>query len=86
MRLLFALLVLLSLLAGTGVAVVRRTPAALAVAGVLAVAWIFASGPLEGPVLLSLNEDHGVTASDLLSLAVLALVAWLARTLARVQA
>jgi hypothetical protein len=34
---------------------------------VFAVIWILIDGPIEGPVLLTLNQSHGVTMADMLS-------------------
>lgn len=42
----------------------------------VAVAWVVVNGRVEGPVLLRLNHEHGVTASDLLSLVALLLALW----------
>jgi hypothetical protein len=30
-------------------------------------AWVLFNGPIEGPILLTLSTDHGVTVSDLLA-------------------
>ncbi|RDI32357.1 hypothetical protein DEU38_10388 [Rhodococcus sp. AG1013] len=52
-------------------------PAATALVSV-AVVWVFANGPLEGGVLWSLSPEHGLTVSDLLSVAAVAIAvsAW----------
>ncbi|QBJ96017.1 hypothetical protein ERC79_08555 [Rhodococcus sp. ABRD24] len=41
----------------------------------VAVVWVFASGKLEGDILWSFSRDHGVTMSDLLSVAAVAIAA-----------
>jgi hypothetical protein len=38
--------------------------------------WVLVPHPLEGPVLFTLSEDHGVHLGDLAGLAVAAGVAW----------
>lgn len=43
----------------------RRVVAALLV--LAAVVWLFVNRPVEGPTLLVLSRNHGVTAADLLS-------------------
>ena len=48
-----------------GAMIVRRVVAALLV--VLAVVWLFVNRPVEGPTLLVLSRNHGITAADLLS-------------------
>lgn len=50
-------------------------PAALCLAA-LAVAWLFGNGPLEGRVLWTLDRDHGLTVSDLLSAAATVVAVW----------
>ena len=42
----------------------------------LSLAWVLFNGPLEGPTLLVVASTHGVTASDLISVACLGLAAW----------
>jgi hypothetical protein len=39
-------------------------PIALMIVSVL---WLFVDGPVEGPILLRFNDQHGLTASDLLT-------------------
>lgn len=63
-------LVLAGLLLVTATALAGRRWAAVLVFP-FAVAWILFNGPLEGPVLLTLTREHGVTVSDLLSLVAL---------------
>ena len=43
----------------------KRLTAALLV--VVAVLWLFVNGPVEGPVLVVLDAQHGVTTADLVS-------------------
>ncbi|MFC9357206.1 hypothetical protein ACFTZB_11585 [Rhodococcus sp. NPDC057014] len=43
---------------------------------VAAVVWIFGNGPLEGQVLWEFDATHGLTVSDLLSVAALAVAVW----------
>jgi hypothetical protein len=38
---------------------------------VAAVIWIFVNKSVEGPVLLALSPNHGITVADLLSIALL---------------
>ena len=63
--LLLALLValLLATLRGRGRA--RRTTAVLLVP--VSFAWVLFNGRLEGPVLLDLSQNHGITVADLLA-------------------
>ena len=63
--------VLLVLLVGLLIATLRargqpRRGTALLLLPVSA-AWVLFNGPIEGPVLLALSTNHGVTASDLLA-------------------
>ena len=53
----------------------RRVSAAVLV--VLAVVWGLVNGPFEGPVLLVLSPGHGITTSDLLSVAAVLVAGWL---------
>ncbi|WP_305092773.1 hypothetical protein [Prescottella sp. R16] len=57
-----------------------RTAAGCLVA--LAVTWVFVNGPLEGHILWTLTPEHGVTVSDLLSVAAVAVAVrtWRATT------
>jgi hypothetical protein len=43
---------------------------------VVLAAWVVVPHPLEGPVLFSLSDDHGIHLGDLAGLAVAAGVAW----------
>ncbi|MFC5063273.1 hypothetical protein [Actinomycetospora atypica] len=49
----------------------RRRPRLVtaAVLVVLAVVWVFVNGPVEGPILYRIEEGHGITTADLLSVA-----------------
>ena len=42
---------------------------------VCAVIWVLVNGPIEGPTLLVLSPDHGVTLSDLASVAAVVVAA-----------
>ncbi|MFC9553310.1 hypothetical protein ACFTWF_20890 [Rhodococcus sp. NPDC056960] len=41
-----------------------------------AVLWLFGNGPLEGQVLWEFDATHGLTVSDLLSVAAIAIAVW----------
>ena len=41
-----------------------------------AVLWLFGNGPLEGKVLWEFDATHGLTVSDLLSVAAVAVAVW----------
>jgi hypothetical protein len=43
----------------------RRAAAALLLPA--SAAWVLFNGPIEGPILLTLSRNHGVTVSDLLA-------------------
>ena len=45
----------------------RRRRAAAALLLPVSAAWLLFNGPIEGPILLTLSTDHGVTVSDLLA-------------------
>ena len=47
----------------------RRLLVTAAVLVVLAVVWVFVNGPVEGPILYRIEEGHGITTADLLSVA-----------------
>lgn len=42
----------------------------------VSVLWLLVNDPMEGPVLLTVAEDHGLTAADLAGLAGLLIAAW----------
>ena len=76
--------VLLVVLVGLILAALRARGRRQRVAAVLllpvAAAWVLFNGPIEGPILLTLSTDHGLTVSDLLAVvAVLVAVAVLVR-------
>jgi hypothetical protein len=53
-------------------------PGAVALA-VVSVLWLLVNGSAEGPLLWSLNSEHGLTATDLGGLAGLAVAVWRGR-------
>jgi hypothetical protein len=63
--------VLLVVLVGlTLAALITRGPVRRAVAVLLlpvAAAWVLFNGPIEGPILLTISTNHGLTVSDLLA-------------------
>ncbi len=69
-----AVAALVPLLAGTGAGVValtgvKRLESPALVLQVLAgAAWLLLDGPLEGPVLLPVSPEHGLTLGDLVAL------------------
>lgn len=71
-----SLLTLLAVLAAAGwtLAARRAGPAYLLIA--LAVLWLFANGALEGPVLWTLDREHGLVLADLLSPVCVLLAGW----------
>ncbi|KDQ00522.1 hypothetical protein KKP62_06345 [Rhodococcus sp. GOMB7] len=50
------------------VCLMKPSTASVVVTVCAGVAWLFFNGPLEGQVLWSLNREHGLTVSDLMSL------------------
>ena len=66
-------LALLVLVAGTGDRTGRPGAVGLAL---LAVLWTVVSTPMEGPLLLFLTWEHGITGADLVSVVALALAGW----------
>ncbi|MGJ0117925.1 hypothetical protein ACQ7HM_01860 [Williamsia sp. MIQD14] len=79
----FHALVIMNLLFVTAAwSLARPSLASSAVLVAVAVAWVLANGPIEGHVILSFTLQHGVTESDLLSLAAVVIAAvgvWRAR-------
>jgi len=69
---LLAVLVLIAL-AGAALLCRRDTPVWPAVLILLCVLWLLVNKPLEGPVLIVVSRGHGVTLSDLLAPAGMAL-------------
>lgn len=64
----FHALVLLNLMFVTGAWCLARPTYRAAVAlAVLSVMWLFGNGPIEGRVLVSINIEHGLTESDILT-------------------
>ena len=63
--------VLLVVLVGLILAALRARGGRQRAAAVLllpvAAAWVLFNGPIEGPILLTLSTDHGLTVSDLLA-------------------
>jgi len=72
-------LVVLGVLAGIGFAAVLTVGgsrlAAVALVGLAAV-WPVVNARLEGPTLIALSWNHGISAADLLSAAAVLLAAW----------
>lgn len=54
----------------------RPTRVSATATAVAAIVWLFGCGRLEGHVLWEVNETHGLTVSDFLSLAGLMVAAW----------
>ncbi|MGC0365763.1 hypothetical protein ABH922_003747 [Rhodococcus sp. 27YEA15] len=76
MNQLFYGLVCMNLLFVTSaVCVVKPSTWSVAATVFSAVAWLFFNGPLEGNVLISINREHGLTVSDLLSFVAIAVAA-----------
>ena len=77
MALPFYPLVFMNLLfAATTLCLARPSRASAAATVAAAVLWIFGNGPLEGQVLWEFDATHGLTVSDLLSVAAVAIAAW----------
>ena len=47
-----------------------------AVLGALSIVWFFTNQPMEGSVLVTLSETHGVTMADLVGLTGIGLAVW----------
>ncbi|HET8616993.1 MAG TPA: hypothetical protein VFL94_15845 [Actinomycetales bacterium] len=71
--LLVALLVLTVLVAAVAWSVAAPSVGRLALVVLVAAAWLPVNKPVEGPTLLTLGHDRGVTLSDLLSVAAVVL-------------
>jgi hypothetical protein len=54
----------------------RRQRLGTVLLALLSVLWLLVNKDFEGPVLLTVVEDHGLTTADLLGLAGLILAAW----------
>ena len=76
------LLAAMVLLAGLSNRTGRPSAVALAVVSVL---WLLTNNPMEGPVLVSLTSEHGITGGDLAGLAGLAVAAWRFRVASRAR-
>jgi hypothetical protein len=68
-------LVLAALVVTAALAPRLGRPAAVLLA-VVSVLWFLVNGPVEGVVLISLTEDHGLTSADLAGVAGLGVAAW----------
>lgn len=67
-----------TMLTGAFVAcLIWRNTALLALLGAANVMWVAENGPVEGPVLLSISSQHGVTLADLLTPVTLVLAGYL---------
>ncbi|GAF47077.1 hypothetical protein [Rhodococcus wratislaviensis] len=64
------------LVAATTLCLARPSRLSAAVTVVAAVLWVFGNGPIEGKVLWEFDHTHGLTVSDLLSVAALAIAVW----------
>jgi hypothetical protein len=73
--LLVALVVLVVLAAVVAWSVAAPSVLRLAVVVAAAVVWLPVNKPVEGPTLLRLDREHGITLSDLLSVAAVVLAA-----------
>ncbi|HEY6795660.1 MAG TPA: hypothetical protein VI248_13360 [Kineosporiaceae bacterium] len=69
-------LVLLGVLVVTMVMAARGNRLAALAAIPLALAWLVFNTPFEGPTLVVLSWSHGITATDLISVAALAISGW----------
>ncbi|GCE39567.1 hypothetical protein Rhow_003091 [Rhodococcus wratislaviensis] len=77
MALPFYPLVFMNLLfAATTLCLARPSRLTAAATVVAAVVWVFGNGPLEGDVLWDFDSAHGLTVSDLLSIAAVAVAVW----------
>ncbi|MBJ7289760.1 MAG: hypothetical protein JHC79_12650 [Williamsia sp.] len=78
----YALVIMNLLFVSTAWCLARPSLRASAVVVVVAVMWALCNGPIEGHILISVNLEHGVTESDLLSVAavlIAAVSAWRVR-------
>jgi hypothetical protein len=76
------LLATMVLLAGLSNRTGKPSAVALAVVSVL---WLLTNNPMEGPILVTLSADHGITGGDLAGLAGLAVAAWRFRVATRTR-
>ena len=72
----YPLLFMNLLFAATTLCLARPSRASAAATVAAAVLWIFGNGPLEGQVLWEFDATHGLTVSDLLSVAAVAIAVW----------
>jgi hypothetical protein len=70
-----AALVLAALVLAAGMSGPYGRRGALSLA-LLSLVWFLVNGPMEGPTLLRLTRDHGLTGGDLAGLAGLGLAGW----------
>jgi hypothetical protein len=70
-----AVVVLAGLVLAAGVSG-RSGAVGVVVLAAVSVLWLLVNGPMEGPVLLTVTTDHGVTGADLAGLTGLALAAF----------
>lgn len=68
-------LVLAALVVAAALAPLLGRPGAVLLAAV-SVLWLLVNGPLEGEVLVSFNDDHGLTSADLATVAGLGVAVW----------
>jgi hypothetical protein len=61
-------LCVLALLLVTAIGAARGSCRCAVALNVLAVVWLLANGPVEGPVLWSMDAQHGLTTADLLAI------------------
>lgn len=77
MALPFYPLVFMNLLfAATTLCLARPSRLSATATAATAVLWLFGNGPLEGQVLWEFDATHGLTVSDLLSVAAVAIAVW----------
>jgi hypothetical protein len=59
-----------------GVVAIRGSRVAALLLIPAAIGWLVINRPFEGPTLLTLSWNHGITAADLFSVAALAIAGW----------
>ena len=72
----YPLLFMNLLFAATTLCLARPSRLSAAATVAAAVLWLFGNGPLEGQVLWEFDATHGLTVSDLLSIAAVAIAVW----------
>ncbi len=75
LRIVLVIVVMLGSMA-CAIVVGRRQRTGTVLLALLSVLWLLINKDFEGPVLLRVTEDHGLTTADLLGLAGLILAAW----------